>query len=396
MPSPLRVSTPVLLLLVLGAAAPASAQDASGRALATVDAMLGYDAGAGGFFGQLGDRAQGVFFGSQHRPAYREWAGETMEPATAWPLSQLLAAELDQAMLTGDPRRAVGVIDELRHHLVDGAYAPHPRSHGGGGQVRYYDDNAWIGLDLVQAYRVTRQREYLDQAAALVPFLEAGAAPGGGLLWRERDPSPSLNTCANAPAMQLYLALYAETRDPRYLEAARALEPVLNGALRRPDGLYRDNVRVEDPSRTDETLWSYNQGAALGANLQLAAVCDSEPEATRLLDLAEETAAASLRLLEQDPDWLWSQPPGFDAVFFRNLLKLDLVRPDPRYRAALRGYLERADREARRAENGAYELGGIGRYDHEVATGITLLDQAGMAQMLALDQLSAAALALVA
>ncbi len=350
--------------------------------------MLRYDARAGGIARQVGQALRGLVFGSLHRPTWREWAGTAMQPATAWPLSQLVAAELDLAMLSGTHTRAEAALGELGHYRSGGAYAPHPVSHGGRSQVRYFDDNAWLGLDLVQAYRVTGQRRHLEAASALVPFLDSGTLPEGGILWRERDEDPSLNTCANAPTTQFFLALHRETGEAAFLERARRLAVVLETRLRRPDGLYRDNLRVADPGRTEETLWSYNQGAAIGALVQLAAVETGAGEVERLLDQASTTASATLARVETERDWLWKQPPAFVAVFFRNLLKLDRVRPDPAWRNALAAYLDRARSEARNPGNGAYELGGIGRYDGGKATGITLIDQAAMAQMLSLPGLT--------
>lgn len=368
------------------------ARKSTDDALHTVDDMMGFDPGQKGPVGQALDALGGLLGRHSDPPRFREWAGDGMKPATAWPLSQLLGGELDHAIVGGDFKRADAVIQELEKYKQDGAYAPEPVSTAGTDQQRYYDDNAWIGLDLVQAYRQSGDRKYLEKAEALVPFLEKGFQPGGGILWRENDERPTLNTCANAPAMQLFLALHQETGNARYLDDAKHCETVLNGTLRRSDGLYDDNVVAKDPSQRSDWTFSYNQGSAIGANLQFAQASTDPKERERYLGLAKETADATLKKLEQDPDWLWKQSPAFNAVYFRNLMKLDAVQPDPRYRAALDAYVDRAQRDGR-AGNGAYESGGIGRYGGEDPGGLRLIDQGGMAQILALGGMSSAELA---
>lgn len=385
-------------LAVPGGPDPATRDRARRRAaaaLATVDALLAYDPWAGGVPGRILDGIRGTVLGSRDTPRFREWAGSDMKAATAWPLSQLLAAELDLALFTGDPTRARIVHAELGKHFAGGAYAPDPISRSGRSQVRYFDDNAWIGLDLVQAWEQTGDRAFLEGARALVPFLDTGRTPAGGILWREGDASPTLNTCSHAPAMQLFLALHGATGEGRFLARARELDQVLRTRLRRPDGLYRDHVPAGGGGAAEETLWSYNQGASLGAILELAAREEDPSAGARGVEEAALTGTAVLDRIAAEPDWLWRQPPAFNAVLFRNLLDLDGVRPDPRIRAALAGYLERAEREAKDPVHGAFERGGIGRYDGARATGITLIDQAAMAQMFALEGLSRHELAMV-
>lgn len=347
-------------------------------ALATVDAMLRYDPG-------IGDRVLGLRGGV---PLFREWAGGDMKPATAWPLGQLFAAELDMAAFGGGMARADRLIAELERYRKGGAYAPTHASRRGPATHRFYDDNAWIGLDLLQAFRQTGDRRYVELARRIVPFLEGGIQPGGGILWEEGNERPTFNTCALAPAAQFFLGLREATGDARFLDLARRLEPTLNAVLRRPDALYDDHVAVADPAQRGEALWSYNQGAALGANLQFADATADPAEKARFLGLARKTADAAIAKAAADPGWLWKQPPAFNAILFRNLARFDAYSPLPRWRPLLDAYLARAKREARRAENGAFELGGIGRYEGEKATGITLIDQAAFVQMFALRAMS--------
>lgn len=348
-------------------------------AVRTIETMLRFDPG-------LGDRILGARRGV---PLYREWAGENMKPATVWPLSQYLSALADLASFSRSHGTVDALIGEIDKYLMNGAYAPSHSSRRFAGTKRLWDDNAWLGLGFLQAYKQTGNAKYLDKARNIVGFMEGGLQKGGGILWEENASAPTLNTCANAPSAQFFLGLYEATREKRHLDDARRIAGVLNGLLRRRDCLYSDHVQAADRSKRDETIWSYNQGAAVGANLQFSLMLSAPAEKKYYMDLARRTADAILAKIGSDPEWLWKQPPAFNCILFRNLLKFDVYSPDPRIRPVLENYLKRAYSQARRASNGAYELGGIGRYGTGETTGITLIDQAAMAQMFAIFAMTA-------
>ena len=101
-------------------------------------------------------------------------------------------------------------------------------------------------------------------------------------------------------------------------------------ALQGPDCLYVDQI-APDGTRTP-TIWSYNQGSTIGAGVLLA----RQTTDASFLDQSEETATTYLAGL--DVPALVVQDPAFNAVLFRNLLLLDDVRPDQRYRTLLATY----------------------------------------------------------
>ncbi len=292
-------------------------------------------------------------------PDYREFALAGAEhPAPAWPMSQAIAGELDHAALTGDYTRVDQMLNSLQGDWQPGpngvgGYATHPLAAHGDHQNRFYDDNAWIGLDLMQAYRQTGNKKYLERAEALVPFMRTGFVEGGGIRWNEQDwtadaSGATLNTAAVAPSMQFFLALHEATQKPEYLDDARHMERGLD-KLRGLDGLYRDNLKISNPADDNpgrQRPFSYNQGASLGAYLQLADATKDPNEKQHYLDLAQQTANAWLDKCDQDPSLMWGHSPSFNAIFFRNLMKLDTVRPNPRAYEALNNYVEDLQRYA--------------------------------------------------
>jgi hypothetical protein len=117
---------------------------------------------------------------------------------------------------------------------------PHP-----GGSDRYYDDNAWIALGLLETYDLTRDPKDLARAKATVAFVLSGEDQkmGGGLYWREQK-LESKNTCANAPGILATLRMYEITRDPELLNTAKRLYNWTRRNLQGDDGCYYDNIRV--------------------------------------------------------------------------------------------------------------------------------------------------------
>jgi hypothetical protein len=299
--------------------------------------------------------------------------------AALWPLSQVLAAALDLARLDVDGTRGdATLVDDLAVTLElyrwgDG-YAPYP-----GGQERYYDDNAWVGLDAVQAHSQIEGRPddslWLHKAKRTFGVVLAGQDDDGGVRWKEGPVGRpgSRNACSTAPAIELALRLHTLTGADRYRHVAERADAWLWRELASSGGLLFDHV---DPDGTIEpTLWSYNQGAAIGADVLWWRLTGDQAR----LDRATATAGSALDHFVRG-DGLWRQPPAFNAIFFRNLLQLHAAVPQPGMVAELDRYLERVWREARDPVTGRFVAGGIGHYDD----GGTL-DHAALVQLFALQ-----------
>jgi hypothetical protein len=285
--------------------------------------------------------------------------------ASVWALSQVIAAALAVHPLGIVDRRDVErLLRGTRAFRGGSSYAPLP-----GATERYYDDNAWLGLDLVQAADELGSLSLKDEARVVLRFLESGTDESGGVLWVDRGPR-SRHTCSTGPAAELAfrLALAGDPTRP-YGEAAVGF---LRRELQRQDGLYADHLR-EDHT-VEPTLWSYNQGTPVGAGALLFRLAGDE----RALDDARRTADAALAHFGAD-DRLWSQPPVFNAIFFRNLLLLDGIAGYPPVDPALDIYLDRAWSDARHPTTGWFTEGGIGHYDRGGS-----IDQSGFVQLFAL------------
>jgi hypothetical protein len=167
------------------------------------------------------------------------------------------------------------------------AYASCVLSEGAGD--KYYDDNAWVALALIQHYRMGLTMS-LDRAKQLFTFSQSGwdTDPGdpdpGGVFWVKQGVGYGLTnhdrgTGATAGYAELGFHLHLITGLAMYDgDGTVAASPTLLGAnnmlnwvatyvdsTRSGSGLYWNVVRRD--GSIDTNLWSYNQGVMIGANV---------------------------------------------------------------------------------------------------------------------------------
>jgi Glycosyl hydrolase family 76 len=263
-------------------------------------------------------------------------------PVALWGLVHVLWAANDLRALGEDVP-----IDELTG-LVDGyrwgdGYAAKPRT-----RRRFYDDNAWLGLVALGLGDRARARRILE-------FVRTGDDPTGGVRWVEGG--STRNTCSTASAAWL-AALLGE------MDAAGRWMDWLDATLRGDGDLYLDRI---DGGTIDPNVFSYNQGAAVGARHALGR--DRS---------AVATALASLAVF--DGERLWREPPPFVAIWFRALLGVPAVADQARDR--LEAYAARLLDDARDPATGSFTRGGVGTYD-----GTHTIDQAAVVQVLAMREI---------
>jgi hypothetical protein len=302
-------------------------------------------------------------------------------PAALWPLTQVIAAGLHVHRLVPQDGPVLALFALLEQHRQTssrslGGYLPHP----GQGPL-YYDDNAWVGLDQVQAHLVelpaapaAAPEGWLGAAGSTLSVVTSGQDGRGAVRWNDTPASPC-NTCATAPAIELALRLASLTpagdAQDRLVDVAHRADVALDALLRRDDGLYADHV--SPGGAVDHSLWTYNQGTPVGADVLWFRLTGDPAH----LDRAGATAAAALGHF--DAEALWREPPAFVAVLVRNLLALHAVREVPGLLEVVDTYLERAWTAGRDARSGRFGGGGMGRYDDGGA-----IDHGAVVQLLAL------------
>ncbi|WP_406047950.1 glycoside hydrolase family 76 protein [Kribbella sp. NBC_00889] len=244
----------------------------------------------------------------------------------------------------------------------------------GQGGDKFYDDNEWIGLNLVQHYKRTGDRAALARAREIFALVVHGwdtdpSHPcAGGVYWTQAPWSQDRNTVSNGPGAELGAHLYLLTRDKSYLTWAKRMYEWAQTCMLAPNGLYWDHIELA--GTVEKTQWSYNQGVMLGAGVLLfKATGDGQ-----YLRDAKSVANASLAFYGAE-DRLWKQPTRFNSIYFKNLLILDSVAPDQRYKKTMQAYADRAWTEARDPATNLY---------HFAEGPVQLLEQAGITQIQAL------------
>lgn len=134
---------------------------------------------------------------------------------------------------------------------------------------RYYDDNAWMVLALVETYEILGDRKYLQWAEESLTYVLSGwdEKLGGGIYWRESDRA-SKNTCSNGPSAAACLRVADHKVSSTYPETAKKILAWTEKHLRDPaDGLYWDNMALN--GKIEKTKWTYNTGLMLYSNAKL-------------------------------------------------------------------------------------------------------------------------------
>lgn len=134
---------------------------------------------------------------------------------------------------------------------------------------RYYDDNAWISLALIEAHRINGNEAALVRAQELKQFLISGedSQLGGGMYWRENERTTK-NTCINAPAALTALLLHELENRSEDLELGVRLANWTTDKLQDPDTkLFWDHVTLA--GKIDRRVYTYNTAVMIRVELAL-------------------------------------------------------------------------------------------------------------------------------
>jgi hypothetical protein len=215
----------------------------------------------------------------------------------------------------------------------------------GSGQ-RFYDDNAWVAMELLAAYNILKDRALLDRAQVVFDFVISGWSSdlGGGLFWREGDRSTK-NTCSNGPAAVLALQLYQATGDGRYLAWAKRLYEWTMQHLRAPNGLYWDNI--DGSGRINRATYTYNTGIMIQAQVLLYQAQGDKAYYDGAVELAGQSLDGFAPVTTAQR--FFPATPWFNAVLFRGYLALRAMTGDASFAGALLASLEHGWDHARDA-----------------------------------------------
>ena len=144
----------------------------------------------------------------------------------------------------------------------------------GAGGTKYYDDNEWVGIELVRVYELTGEASALEDAEQIMAFVMSGwqanpklACPGGEP-FSNTATNGTRNTVTTAPGAELAAAAVPDHRQRRISRSSprwptNGCAPACCSRV----GLYADHIGNKGVVET--TYWSYNQGTMIGAGVLL-------------------------------------------------------------------------------------------------------------------------------
>lgn len=240
------------------------------------------------------------------------------QPAFNWGVGVMLSAL--NAATKVDPTYKAWLreyADATRVYWNKGGYdvlpAPKPKD-------RYYDDNAWMALALLETYQILGDKKYLDWSKGALEFALAGQAKEGGIYWREVDRA-SRNTCACAPTAAACFLMFQETKIDRYERTGKDILDWTRKVLRDPaDGLYWDNISKD--GRIEKTKWTYNTALVI--------------RAMDLRKMIESWFVTSMDPIWESAEQRWlpdgktiADPGRFAHLLFEALIWHEAIRPLP-------------------------------------------------------------------
>lgn len=202
--------------------------------------------------------------------------------------------------------------------------------HGEQGQ-QWFDDNGWLGLSFLDAYRQTHLKRFLTDGIRAFRYLyQVGWDPSGGGIWWNTEHTVKSAESVNTAAL-LAVELYELHAGATYLaDAQRLIDWADENLLDASSGLY-----VNRPGGGGVRI-SYLESPMLSAFMRLCAdrelYCDRVPPFERAI-LAEYGGALH-------------QPPQFDAMYIRYLLDAYELSQDQRLYDVASANAQRIERDA--------------------------------------------------
>ena len=325
---------------------------------------------------------------------YREELGTSAE-SFLWPYSQALAATVSVAHIANENTKLGSVLSAQLNGLeryfttsVPAAIAssgsleslPHytaTLASAGEGATSFYDDNDWVGIELVRLFELSHNSQALNLAAEIMTFEMDGWSSNprepcpGGIPHSDSSSDEARSTISTAPAAELAVLLYRITGNTEYLSFAQRAYAWVRQCLLGPEGLFADHLEAN--GETDPELWSYTQGVMIGAG----ALLYQTTGAPSYLEQAEALANAAVAYFKLET--LAGENPFFASVFLRNLLYLDAILHSNTGRALAQEYGNWAWENLREPDGLILSSSG---------TPTVLLGQSGVAQVFALLAIS--------
>ena len=195
---------------------------------------------------------------------------------------------------------------------------------------RYYDDNALVCIDYLEAYLNTKDQAYIGKAKEVFDFIVSGWDDklDGGVYWLEghKDQKPA---CSNGMSTLAALKLYQCTGDSLYLDWGKRFYDWMQARLRNPQGIYYNDVKMD--GKPNKVYYTYNTGSMLEASVMLYRFTKDPKYLKEATLVAESSFEFFSSKGEGDGRILKIDLPWFVTVLFRGYEALYEVDHNPRY-----------------------------------------------------------------
>jgi hypothetical protein len=303
--------------------------------------------------------------------------------AQLWPYSQALAATIATARLGAGGAEARANLPAMISSLAAyraplGRFLAYAPVYGGRGNA-FYDDNVWIGIDLVAAADLGGGRSELISAQKVLNWIQTGwdsaarSCPGGvywlmpgGKYWKRSPGSRYRTAVSTVNAALLAVLLYERTSRRSDLGWAERAYAWSERCLGTGSGLVADHIDANGKVTAD--IHSYNQGAIVATAVNLYRATHEH----RYLAEALRTTDAALQAFH-DPTVAGDGAP-FLAIFYGDLAQMIPLANSDVIQQAIVSFADRAWARERDPTTGLFAFG---------HTQPTLLDQAAMVQVYA-------------
>lgn len=246
---------------------------------------------------------------------------------------------------------------------------------------RYYDDNGLVGIDLIDAYQTSGNKQYLYKADEVFNFINSGWSDdyGGGVSWLEgvRDQKPA---CSNGKATVFCLKMYQVTKDKKYLDQGKKYYHWMMSHLEDNTLHVIFNSLSTVNGLPDKTFYTYNTGTMIQSSIRLYKITGEKKYLENARRLAEGSYRYFVKRTDEGITYI-NDLPWFIVVLFRGYQELYEVDHNSKYVDAIIASADWAWKNAR-DEAGLIDKDWTGRTD-EKKKPKWLLDESCMAELFA-------------
>ena len=252
-----------------------------------------------------------------HSDPYAQWGNDQ----NAWNTCNTLEALIDYTKITGDK----SYLKIIRQTSTDQVLIKKVMRDG-------VDDEAWAGIALAKAYRLTRDKSCLEVAKTIFASMTTywDDACNGGVWWNFKRTYK--NAITNELFLVLALLLHKETKSQFYLDwAKKEWDWFEKSGMINSESLVNDGLH-ECKNNNGET-WTYNQGVILGGLTDLHRVTHDKAYLNQALKIALASINAlakprnGIPVLQEVGGDLNADQQQFKGIFVRYLAILAHALP---------------------------------------------------------------------